>query len=81
MNTDHIAPPVAERLPEGSPYTLREVSMEDFKENAKDILALRREKNMVLNLVSSDGSVIALLPLSGLEWLRENSKLARKPKS
>jgi len=81
MNTDHIAPPVAEHPLEGSPYTLREVGMEDFKENAKDILALRREKNMVLSLVSSDGSVTALLPLSGLEWLRENSKLARKPKS
>ena len=81
MKTNHIALPIAERLLEGSPYTLGEISMEDFKEYAKDILALQREKNMVLSLISSDGSVTALLPLSGLEWLRENSKLARKPKS
>ena len=74
MNRAHDSIHVAELTRNGTPFTLGVIGMEDFKQHSGDILALRREKKMVLNLVSSDGSVTALLPLSCLAWLRESDR-------
>ena len=62
--------PLVERDMPNTPYTLGWMRMEDFKRHAGDVLAVRREKNMVLLLVSSDGAVIPLLSLSCYAWLK-----------
>ena len=69
--------PIVEVPLSGIPYTVGQIRMEDFKQHAREVLALRREKNMVLLLVSSDGSVVPLLPLSCYAWLRENGWLGK----
>ena len=53
--------PLLERDMPNTPYTLGWMRMEDFKRHAGVVLSLQREKNLVLLLVSSDGSVIPLL--------------------
>ena len=56
------------------PFSLGVIRMEDFKRFPGAVLALRREKDLVLHLVSSDGTVTVLLPLSWYAWLRENGR-------
>ncbi len=67
--------PLLERDMPNTPYTLGWMRMEDFKRHAGVVLSLQREKNLVLLLVSSDGSVVPLLPLSCYAWLKENGWL------